>query len=94
MTENICKHTGRSSSECVLPNVHCRAPDCYEVRAPEKRNDNSDPDRCHPSHVIRMSDASTYDVICVNCRNTDQVPGGWGELRYPCPQLTNKQGIV
>jgi hypothetical protein len=30
-------------------------------------------------------DASTYDVVCRNCGHTDQVPGGWGELVYPCP---------
>ncbi len=40
----------------------------------------------HPSHVTRFSfDASTYDEICVNCGETDQVPGGWGKLAEPCP---------
>jgi hypothetical protein len=40
----------------------------------------------HPSHNLRTSmDASTYDVVCRNCGHTDQVPGGWGELVYPCP---------
>lgn len=43
------------------------------------------PDQLHPSHVTRISmDASTYDEICVNCGATDQVPGGWGNLRFPC----------
>jgi hypothetical protein len=40
---------------------------------------------CHPSHVTRFSDASSFDEICVNCGATDQVPGGWGRLAYPCP---------
>jgi hypothetical protein len=39
----------------------------------------------HPSHVTRFSDASTFDEICVNCGATDEVPGGWGQLAYPCP---------
>ena len=40
----------------------------------------------HPSHVLRFSmDASSYDEICVNCGATDQVPGGWGQLAFPCP---------
>ncbi len=32
-----------------------------------------------------MSDASTYDEVCINCGETDQVPGGWGRLADPCP---------
>jgi hypothetical protein len=40
---------------------------------------------CHPSHVTRFSDASSFDEICVNCGATDQVPGGWGRLAHPCP---------
>lgn len=38
----------------------------------------------HPSHVTRMSDASSFDEICVNCGATDEVPGGWGKLAEPC----------
>jgi hypothetical protein len=30
-------------------------------------------------------DASTYDEVCEVCGATDRVPGGWGELAYPCP---------
>lgn len=41
----------------------------------------------HPSHVTRISDASTFDEICVNCGATDQVPGGWGSLAKPCPNV-------
>lgn len=40
----------------------------------------------HPSHKTRMSDASTYDEVCVLCGRTDQVPGGWGDLAFPCPK--------
>ncbi|MBU6321203.1 hypothetical protein KGO04_01515, partial [Patescibacteria group bacterium] len=41
----------------------------------------------HPSHETRISlDASTYDEICVNCGATDRVPGGWGNLAFPCPK--------
>lgn len=39
---------------------------------------------CHPSHKTRMSDASSYDEICVNCGATDTT-GGWGALAKPCP---------
>jgi len=47
----------------------------------------------HPSHVTRMSlDASTFDEICINCGNTDQVPGGWGKLADPCPKPVGKGG--
>lgn len=43
-------------------------------------------DRCHPSHVTRISmDASSYDEICVNCGATDHI-GGWGALAKPCPR--------
>lgn len=44
----------------------------------------------HPSHKTRMSDASTFDEICVNCSATDRVPGGWGNLALPCSQPTVK----
>lgn len=40
----------------------------------------------HPSHHLRLSDASTFDYICMNCSRTDRVPGGWGELLLPCPK--------
>lgn len=38
----------------------------------------------HPSHVTRISDASSFDEICIYCGATDQAPGGWGDLAYPC----------
>ena len=39
----------------------------------------------HPTHVTRVSlDTSSYDEICVNCGARDEVPGGWGELAFPC----------
>lgn len=38
----------------------------------------------HPSHVTRFSDSSTFDEICINCGARDEVPGGWGDLIYPC----------
>jgi len=45
----------------------------------------SDPqDKLHPSHVTRISDASSYDEICVNCGRTDSM-GSWGRLVYLCP---------
>jgi len=40
----------------------------------------------HPSHKTRISDASSFDEICVYCGATDEVPGGWGQLAYPCPK--------
>ncbi len=49
----------------------------------------------HPSHVTRFSwDASTFDEICVNCGNTDMVPGGWGLLALPCPKPVGQGGIT
>lgn len=49
-------------------------------------------DKCHPSHVTRVSiDSSSYDEICINCGATDMVIGGWGELRFPC---SNPQEIT
>lgn len=45
----------------------------------------------HPSHKTRFSDASSFDEICENCGATDQVPGGWGALAYPCPNA-ERQG--
>lgn len=45
-------------------------------------------DRCHPSHVTRISmDASSYDEICVKCGATDHI-GGWGKLAKPCPRAS------
>ena len=51
-------------------------------------------DKLHPSHVTRGSDASTFDVICVNCDETDQVPGGWGELAKPCKKPVGSGGMT
>ena len=48
----------------------------------------------HPSHKTRFSDASTFDEICVNCGATDQVPGGWGQLAYPCPNASELDNFV
>ncbi len=48
---------------------------------------------CHPSHKTRISDASTFDEICVNCGATDEVPGGWGQLAYPCPKNPDLPGL-
>ena len=48
----------------------------------------------HPSHVTRFSDASTFDEICVNCGATDEAPGGWGRLAYPCPNPPNQGGMT
>lgn len=42
-------------------------------------------EKCHSSHVLRSSDASTFDVVCENCGRHDEVPGGWGRLVEPCP---------
>lgn len=45
-----------------------------------------------PSHVTRMSDASSFDEICVNCGAHDEVPGGWGKLAFPCPKPVGQGG--
>jgi hypothetical protein len=48
------------------------------------------PDACHPSHVTRASDASSFDEICTLCGARDIAGGGWGKLKYPCPQAGAK----
>jgi len=48
----------------------------------------------HPSHVTRSSDASTYDVVCVNCGESDIVPGGYGKLADPCPKPVEAGGMT
>jgi len=53
-----------------------------EVQTPAKKEDY--PDELHPSHFTRTSDASTFDEICTLCGATDQVPSGWGNLKFPC----------
>jgi len=45
----------------------------------------------HPSHETRISDASTFDEICVKCGRTDEVPGGWGHLGEQCPMENDKE---
>ena len=47
----------------------------------------------HPSHVIRSSDASTFDVICTKCGAKDITGGGWGDLRYECKMVTARKEI-
>ncbi len=46
------------------------------------------------SHVTRLSDASTFDEVCINCGATDQVPGGWGKLAELCSKPVGKGGIT
>lgn len=50
-------------------------------------------DELHPSHVTRISDASSFDEICINCGATDNPlgvrgSGKWGELAKPCPKAS------
>ena len=46
----------------------------------------------HPTHRTRFSwDASTYDEICELCGATDQVPGGFGQLKFACPASEEKR---
>lgn len=57
----------------------------------ENTSDQKSGDGPHPSHRTRISlDASSYDEICTKCGATDQVPGGWGALAYPCPAQDSK----
>ena len=44
----------------------------------------------HETHHIRYSDAYPFDIMCVKCGRTDQVPGGWGKLVEPCPKAEVK----
>ena len=47
-------------------------------------------DRLHPSHLTRGSDAGSFDEICIKCGRTDITCGGWGKLKYPCPEKGKK----
>lgn len=51
------------------------------------------PNRLHPSHVTRFSDASSFDEICVNCWATDR-GNTWGQLRYPCTNEPEQHRIA
>jgi hypothetical protein len=42
------------------------------------------PDKCHPSHKTRSSDASSFDEVCTVCGCTDIAGAGWGKLKFPC----------
>lgn len=46
-------------------------------------------DELHSSHETRISDASSFDEICVNCGATDRI-GSWGKLAYPCSNPPEK----
>jgi hypothetical protein len=50
-------------------------------------------DRLHLSHVTRISDASSFDEICVNCGHTDS-PSSWGRLAYPCPNEPEQHRVA
>lgn len=43
----------------------------------------------HPSHNTRISDASSFDEICVHCGATDR--RGSNELAYPCPKAPEEK---
>ena len=46
--------------------------------------ETADPSKKHPSHETRISDASSFDEICIVCGATDRL-GSWGALSKPCP---------
>ena len=49
--------------------------------------------RPHLSHVTRISDASSFDEICVNCGAHDEI-GSWGTLVDLCPNPVGKGGMT
>ena len=49
------------------------------------------PDELHPTHITRISDASSFDEICVNCGATDIAGGGWGKLKEPCKAVKHER---
>lgn len=51
-------------------------------------------DQLHPSHKTRYSDSSHYDEVCVYCGATDRVPGGWGNLKYPCTNEPDQRRVA
>lgn len=50
-----------------------------------------DPDKKHPSHTTRWSDAGSYDEICVVCGARDKAGAGWGDLAKPCKSIAKEQ---
>ncbi len=49
-------------------------------------------DACHPTHKTRISDASSFDEICVVCGATDVAGGGWGQLAIPVHRRPQDRG--
>jgi hypothetical protein len=47
-------------------------------------------DELHESHRTRISDASSFDEICVLCGATDRL-GSWGNLRFECKGSDEKR---
>ena len=43
------------------------------------------PTGLHITHRTRSSDASSFDIVCIDCGATDEAGGGWGRLSWPCP---------
>lgn len=44
----------------------------------------------HPTHKIRGSDSSYYDMVCINCNGTDITGFGLGKLALPCPVASHE----
>lgn len=65
-----------------------------QLQQQEKEPMNQSMDRVHPSHVTRDSDASSFDEICVNCHATNEVPGGPGQLAFPCSKPVGEGGLT
>ena len=63
---------------------------CREVARKALQDTEEWPNRKHESHkAVRSSDASTFDFICDDCGQHDQVPGGWAGLSRPCKHDNN-----
>lgn len=47
------------------------------------------PKGLHPSHETRISDASSFDEICIHCGATDGI-GTWGAIADPCKAVSSE----
>lgn len=92
--DSVCLYRGEDGGLWVRHQLEFSDGRFEEVPADPRTQPTEDrpPDEFHPSHVVRASDASSFDIICENCGNTDITGGGWGNLAQPCPAQPTEDG--
>lgn len=68
----------------ICPHCDYRQGWAHEVMLEEPVNPLHFEDKLHPTHRTRISDASSFDEICILCGATDIAGGGWGRLAFAC----------